>query len=691
MNLKIDLAKEKDNLNGGTMINIFFVVIMVILAIIDIRSAKTSNHKNYKSSIILIGILGVLSGILIGFYDIDIENIKDSIPNILYGLQISFYTLFASITLVLILGMYQKFLGFKKENKENLDFITLQIKKLDKLDELLSINSTNQNIKESLQDIKDSLNKLIESEFLSKNIESIQNGFEMLKDSNSNNTKLLIDRNKSCFNDIFEVNTRQIELLRDVNTNLKNIIESNKNNFSTLSKDNQAILEKLQDSNKDFKESFISSLTSLNTNFNTQIKELSNSIDSTLNQRISSLISSFTNTINLHFSENFKRFNNGIDSLIEWQEKHKNDLYALKENIEKQAKSLEKLNAITTNIIKRDEGMTTLYNEAIKILREYRIENKNLSEKLKTISSFGTNAVATLESMNNFFDDLNKHLKQTNANLINNTKNIIDNVFLDITKEFESKNKAMIDSIRSRNISLMTLLESMAKNIDSINLSTNNKIQSSIKETNNLGVIILQNNKDIYESYKKLGNDIELNLNSISKYASETMNDINKSGIKHLQSISKSYFDDMSNLQNTLLNNMSNSIYSNQEMLDSAINKLFNKYLETLEEITLSNSQAQIELSRTSIEDIKVLNSEVLHHIKENALFLNKSNIEILNIVEFLQKEIKDSIKNSNTLQNIAKENIKDIEKSLHNSSESFKNDYEWFLRRIRDIIGQRI
>lgn len=673
------------------MINIFFVVIMVILAIIDIRSAKTSNHKNYKSSIILIGILGVLSGILIGFYDIDIENIQDSIPNILYGLQISFYTLFASITLVLILGMYQKFLGFKKENKENLDFITLQIKKLDKLDELLSINSTNQNIKESLQDIKDSLNKLIESEFLSKNIESIQNGFEMLKDSNSNNTKLLIDRNKSCFNDIFEVNTRQIELLRDANTNLKNIIESNKNNFSTLSKDNQAILEKLQDSNKDFKESFISSLTNLNTNFNTQIKELSNSIDSTLNQRISSLISSFTNTINLHFSENFKRFNNGIDSLIEWQEKHKNDLYALKENIEKQAKSLEKLNAITTNIIKRDEGMTTLYNEAIKILREYRIENKNLSEKLKTISSFGTNAVATLESMNNFFDDLNKHLKQTNANLINNTKNIIDNVFLDITKEFESKNKAMIDSISSRNISLMTLLESMAKNIDSINLSTNNKIQSSIKETNNLGVIMLQNNKDIYESYKKLGNDIELNLNSISKYASETMNDINKSGIKHLQSISKSYFDDMSNLQNTLLNNMSNSIYSNQEMLDSAINKLFNKYLETLEEITLSNSQAQIELSRTSIEDIKVLNSEVSHHIKENALFLNKSNIEILNIVEFLQKEIKDSIKNSNTLQNIAKENIKDIEKSLHNSSESFKNDYEWFLRRIRDIIGQRI
>lgn len=677
----------------GFMINIFFVAIMVILALVDIISAKTPNHKNLKSGIVLIGILGVLNGILIGFHHFDIENIKDSIPDILYGLKISFYTLVASISLVLIISMYQKFLGFRKESKENLDFITMQTKKLDKLDELSNIYSINQNIKESLQDIKDSLSKFGESnlQLLSKNTESIQNGFEMLKDSNSNNTKLLIDRNKLYLNNILETNTRQIELLRDVNTNLKNIIELNKNNFSTLSKDNQVILQELQDSNKDFKESFISNLESLNTNFNTQIKELSNSIDATLNNRITSLISSFTNTINLHFSENFKRFNRGIDGLIEWQEKYKNDLYTLKESIEKQAKSLEKLNAINTNIIKRDEGMIALYNETIEILKEYRLENENLSQKLKTISSFGTNAATTLKSMNTFFDDLNKYLRETNANLINNTKNIIDNVFVDIAKEFESKNKAMVDSISSKNTSFIALLESIIKNIDSINLSTNNKLQSSIKETNNLGAMMLKNNQYIYESYQKLGNNIERNLNAISKYASDVMNDINKSGIEHLQSISKSYFDDISSLQDKLLSNMSNSLYYNQEMLDSTINKLLNKYLETLEQITSSSSQSQIELSRVSIEEIKALNSEVSNYIKENALSLNKSNIEILNIVEFLQKEIKDSMEKSNALQNKARENILDIEHSLLKASEGFKNDYEWFLRRIRDIIGQRM
>ena len=95
--------------------------------------------------------------------------------------------------------------------------------------------------------------------------------------------------------------------------------------------------------------------------------------------------------------------------------------------------------------------------------------------------------------------------------------------------------------------------------------------------------------------------------------------------------------------------------------------------MQSLEQITSSNSQAQIELSMASIEEIKVLNSEVSSHIKENALSLNKSNIEILNIIVCLQKEIEDSMENSNILQNRAKESIKDIEESLHKNSESFK------------------
>ena len=335
--------------------------------------------------------------------------------------------------------------------------------------------------------------------------------------------------------------------------------------------------------------------------------------------------------------------------------------------------------------------MVHLYVDVSNMMKEYKIQNANLNEKLQTIGNLGASASNALKSMNTFFVDLNSHLKDANKNLINYTKSIIDDVFVKISKQFEAHNKSMVDSINTRNASLVSLLETSMKNIDSINSSLNNKLQSSIKEINNLGTMMLQNNKDIYDSYQKLGSSIELSLSAISQNTSDVMNDINKNGIEHLQNIVKLYFDDISNLQHKLLSDMSNSININQSMLDSAINGLINKYLESLEQITEANIQSHRELSHIGIEEMKILNSEVSNYIKENALSLNKSNIEILNIVEFLQKELEDSIEKSNALQNSAKENIANIEQSLKNTSDGFKNDYEWFLRRIRDIIGQRM
>lgn len=642
------------------MINIIIVVCMVILAVIDIRSIKSPNHKNFKSSIILLGILGVLSGVFIAFSTFDIENIKDSMSNIIYGLQNAFYTLIASLVLVVIISIYQKFLGFKKESKENLDFITLQVKKLDHLDEIIKLNTINNDTKEAITEIKNHLNQSMESiiQSLLRIIESNKINSEMLRDSNVANTKSLIEHNKTHLNNINDLNARQIELLRDVNMNLKNLIDSN-NHFRN--------------------------------NFDSNIKELSSNINKTLNSEISALTSSFTNTINMYFSENFKRFNKGVDNLLQWQEQYKNAMISSQKIINDQNQLLEKLNSITASILNRDENMVHLYVDVSNMMKEYKIQNANLNEKLQTIGNLGASASNALKSMNTFFVDLNSHLKDTNKNLINYTKSIIDDVFVKISKQFEAHNKSMVDSINTRNASLVSLLETSMKNIDSINSSLNNKLQSSIKEINNLGTMMLQNNKDIYDSYQKLGSSIELSLSAISQNTSDVMNDINKNGIEHLQNIAKLYFDDISNLQHKLLSDMSNSININQSMLDSAINGLINKYLESLEQITEANIQSHRELSHIGIEEMKILNSEVSNYIKENALSLNKSNIEILNIVEFLQKELEDSIEKSNALQNSAKENIANIEQSLKNTSDGFKNDYEWFLRRIRDIIGQRM
>lgn len=584
------------------IINIIFTAIMAILAIIDIKTTKTPNHRDFKSIIMTLGVLGTFVGVFIGLLDFDINNIEASIPYLLDGLKIAFYTSIVGMTIAILISIYQRSIGFKIDNKDNLDFITIQSKKLDKLDELVNIATANLESKNILLEIK-----------------------EMLKKS---------------------------ELLTASNININDT------------------LKKIQDS---ISQDIVKQIDGLSKSLVKEIEKLSNDFSSDVICSTNNLSNEFTNTINLHFSENFKRFNKAVDNLLEWQEEHKKNILDSNDILAQSAKSVKAVDEIISKIIERDEKTIELYKEVSNIMQEYKSQNIILDEKLQSMRDLGNGALQALKFMNTFFNDLNNHLKSTNETLITNTKATIDNVFISTIKDFESINKNIINNIKNRDETLLKTIE------------------SSTKRVQNLSNSMLDSNKFISQSYQKLNKDLELNTKAISQNTSEMISSINKEGIKHLKNTTKLYFDDISNTQHKILSNMSNQISKNQEMLDSTLLNLVNKYLESLEQITLSSIEASKDINLANIEDIKKLNSDISNYIKENALSLNKSNLELLNIVELLEKHIEDSNDKSKIMQARAKESIQDIEESLQKVSDGFKNDYEWFLRRIRDIIGQRL
>lgn len=584
------------------IINIIFTAIMAILAIIDIKTTKTPNHRDFKSIIMTLGVLGTFVGVFIGLLDFDINNIEASIPYLLDGLKIAFYTSIVGMTIAILISIYQRSIGFKIDNKDNLDFITIQSKKLDKLDELVNIATANLESKNVLLEIK-----------------------EILKKS---------------------------ELLTLSNTNINDT------------------LKKIQDS---ISQDIVKQIDSLSKSLVKEIEKLSNDFSSDVICSTNNLSNEFTNTINLHFSENFKRFNKAVDNLLEWQEEHKKNILDSNDILAQSAKSVKAVDEIISKIIERDEKTIELYKEVSNIMQEYKSQNIILDEKLQSMRDLGNGALQALKFMNTFFNDLNNHLKSTNETLITNTKATIDNVFISTIKDFESINKNIINNIKNRDETLLKTIE------------------SSTKRVQNLSNSMLDSNKFISQSYQKLNKDLEINTKAISQNTSEMISSINKEGIKHLKNTTKLYFDDISNTQHKILSNMSNQISKNQEMLDSTLLNLVNKYLESLEQITLSSIEASKDMNLSNIEDIKKLNSDISNYIKENSLSLNKSNLELLNIVELLEKHIEDSNDKSKIMQARAKESIQDIEESLQKVSDGFKNDYEWFLRRIRDIIGQRL
>lgn len=603
------------------IINIAFSVIMVILAIIDIKTTNKPYHKDFKSIILTLGVLGTFIGVFIGLLGFNINNIETSISILLDGLKIAFYTSIVGMGIAILISIYQRFIGFKVDNKDSLDFITIQSKKLDNLDELPKINEMNLEHKEIFVELKEILNKSFElnSNLVTKMVESNNDNFKVLLDSNKNLNETLLNMQNS------------------------------------ISKD------------------LIKQINNLNSSTIKEIEKLSSDFSSDVICSVSNLSNEWTNNINVYFSENFKRFNKAVDNILDWQKEYKKTMIDSNEISKENSKTIKTMDNIVNNIIRRDEATIELYKEVSHIMKEYKSQNIILDEKLQTMQNLGDGAINSLKFMNTFFSDLNVYLKTTNENLISTTKNTIENIFISTIKEFESTNKNFIDSINKRDECFLKTIESSLKSIEDLNKNT------------------LDSNKNITSSYQKLSKDLELSTKVISQNTSEMISDINKDGIKHLKNTTKIYFDDISDTQHKILNNMTNQITINQNLLDSNLTNLINAYLESLEKVTCSSIEASKELSVLNAQDIRKINDDISNFIKENSNSLSMSNLELINILEILQKQVEDSVRISKSMNENARDSINHIEESLQKMSDGFKNDYEWFLRRIKEIIGQRL
>ena len=116
------------------IINIFFTILMLGLAYADIKTTKSPAHRDFKSIILTIGVLGTFVGIFVGLLDFDINSMENSIPPLLDGLKIAFYTSIVGMTLSVLISVYQRSIGYKASSTDSLEFISLQTKKLDNLD-----------------------------------------------------------------------------------------------------------------------------------------------------------------------------------------------------------------------------------------------------------------------------------------------------------------------------------------------------------------------------------------------------------------------------------------------------------------------------------------------------------------------------------------------------------------------------
>ena len=593
---------------------------MLGLAFVDIRTTKSPTHRDFKSIILTIGVLGTFVGIFVGLLDFDIHNMESSIPSLLDGLKIAFYTSIIGMALSVIISIYQRSIGYKASSTDSLEFISLQTKKLDSLDLVAQSNK-------DLQGAIDSLN--------------------------ISNTKLLDS-----------MNNMTEKFLQGVESSFANLSQSATKLDLNLQSNHESLLSKLETLDLSIKE--------LDFNLKKEVEKLSANFSADVINAFDSLSNKYSETISVHFSENFKRFNSAVESLISWQKQYRQSVMDSNEILKNSVDNTKKFSAITASILKRDEKTIELYKEVSGIMREYKAQNIILDEKLSAIRDLGSGAMEALSFMSKFFTELNANLKSTNEALIENIKQSIDGVFVGVIKDFEGANKQIIADLGARDDAIHTQMS---------------KAQNFLEE---LIKMMMAQNKTLSESYANLNKDIELHSRAISKNTSEMISAINKDGIKHLKSTTQIYFDDMSIAQSKILNSMSHQITKHHEELDATLITMSAKYLESLEQISISSVNASKDLNQINTQGIRNLNDEIAQYIRQNSDILKDSNKEMLEILALLRKQVDIATSRTNDMQSTTHDFMVDLEDSLKKSSESFKNDYEWFLRRVREIIGAR-
>lgn len=400
-----------------------------------------------------------------------------------------------------------------------------------------------------------------------------------------------------------------------------------------------------------------SAIRELDFNLKKELEKLSANFSADVINALDTLANRYEKEISTHFSQNFARFNNAVENLLAWQAEYRQSVINSNEILSHSTQNLQKIATVTDSILQRDEATGALYREVSAIMKDYKTQSAMLDEKLKAMRDVGNGALSAIKFMGEFFERLNTDLRSVNENMATEVKRSVEGIVADLGKRDANLNAQMAKS---------------AKFLDEL-----------IKA-------ILSSNKALHESYAKLNKDVELNSRAISKNTSEMISAINKDGIKHLKNTTKLYFDDITNAQQSVLKTMSKQLNNHYESLDSALVAMSAKYLESLEQISISSVNASKDLNLVSVEGIRNLNDEIARFVRKNSDNLKKSSDELLAILDLVKSQVEGACARTDKIQNKTNDFMRDLETSLQSASDNFKGDYEWFLKRVREIIGAR-
>lgn len=395
----------------------------------DLSSVNQYIYESIPSVFTTLGLFGTFLGIFFGLLNFDVNDITNSIPKLLEGLQTAFLTSILGIVFALISSRISKIVLRIAENEQQ-GKSNDELSALNRVIEVLTSGNQQAERQASLLEntvkvISDSSTKNNENfkklnasligetdDSISTQLVKLRNLFNEVNDSNVKQNKALEsiqaslggNNETSLLTQIQKLRSEQNEYSKDTKKYIEWIVESMGNNSKIIHDKFDEFAELLAKNNT---EALVEVMKAATEQFNAQMSEL----------------------INKLVQENFKELNNSVERLNTWQQENKEMIQSLTNQFKQVSEEFQitsqAINVITINtksLTDEDSHLTKLIQELQKVM----IDDKKFTEITNKIVA----TVDTLKENTEAFDETTNKLNEW----VKNQMNFSDSVAILLTR-----------------------------------------------------------------------------------------------------------------------------------------------------------------------------------------------------------------------------------------------------------------
>ncbi len=675
-------------------INIVFTALMLILAFTDVRTYLQQKHKDLKSAILSLGILGTFLGIFIGLMGFDTTNIQDSVPNMLDGLKIAFFTSIAGMSIAVSLFIFQKFKPISSPEDSNIEYINKQLQKLDTLEKLEKL------------DYLEMLKALYHQKEIDKNTKEMSEEIKKLsihlKSSHQQTYDLLfssfehvITTLKNAIEEISKGASKEIidalgAVIKDFNNNLN---EQFGDNFKELNSGVQNLLEwqhnyksSVEESEKALKAT-VASLSSSKETF--ELIASKNSDIMGVYRELSLIINTYSNQT--------KTLNAQLEQYAKLGDKSKEMLESIDELF---SNSQEKYSLLGENfenyIITSKEKIEGLLKEFVE--KSYE-QNNFLIEQIKTESESSQEQLRSLmQSTSIFFKEELEIFNQSSQEISHTLQESSRSALQEHSLVLQEINKESVELYKNHSEKLSELIDNAKDSTENFKLSLQKLNEDSKELMHEYQAEIMQNQERFAEALKEDAKESfraieEQNSNSIKEYATTT-DELTRTSVEAIkegleQSLlgfrdtQKEMLQDFKQTQsgfrdasNEVKTSVIDDLVEIKESFSSTLTSQRDELKETAQSLIESVTTSQETLTQT----IQSTNSTLLESITDSQKHLEQSishtNTSLTDSITNSQEKLSDSLQNSNRkLQESIKELFGSIASDTEQSIEFLKSE----------------